>query len=51
MSDTALARRVLAGDEAAFEEFFDRYFPRLYRFAHARLGVTTMPPKRSSSAS
>jgi RNA polymerase sigma-70 factor (ECF subfamily) len=38
MSDIALARRVLAGDEAAFDEFFDRYFPRLYRFALARLG-------------
>jgi len=34
----ALARRVLAGDEAAFEEFFERYFPRLYRFAVPRLG-------------
>ena len=38
MSDLALARRVLAGDEAAFEEFFARYFPRLYRFALPRLG-------------
>jgi RNA polymerase sigma-70 factor, ECF subfamily len=37
MSDIDLARRVLAGDEAAFDEFFDRYFPRLYRFALARL--------------
>jgi RNA polymerase sigma-70 factor, ECF subfamily len=37
MSDLALARRVLAGDQAAFDEFFDRYFPRLYRFAVARL--------------
>jgi RNA polymerase sigma-70 factor, ECF subfamily len=37
-SDLALARRVLAGDEAAFEEFFDRYFPRLFRFALPRLG-------------
>jgi RNA polymerase sigma-70 factor (ECF subfamily) len=37
MSDLTLARRVLAGDEAAFDEFFDRYFPRLYRFAVARL--------------
>jgi RNA polymerase sigma-70 factor (ECF subfamily) len=36
-SDVALARRVLAGDEAAFEEFFDRYFPRLFRFALPRL--------------
>jgi RNA polymerase sigma-70 factor (ECF subfamily) len=38
MSDVALARRVVAGDEAAFDEFFERYFPRLYRFALARLG-------------
>ena len=38
MSDVELARRVLSGDEAAFDEFFDRYFPRLYRFAIARLG-------------
>jgi RNA polymerase sigma-70 factor (ECF subfamily) len=35
--DLALARRLLNGDEAAFEEFFDRYFPRLFRFALARL--------------
>jgi RNA polymerase sigma-70 factor (ECF subfamily) len=37
-TDVALARRVLAGDEAAFDEFFDRYFPRLFRFALPRLG-------------
>jgi RNA polymerase sigma-70 factor (ECF subfamily) len=37
MSDLALARRVIAGDEAAFDEFFGRYFPRLYRFALPRL--------------
>jgi RNA polymerase sigma-70 factor (ECF subfamily) len=37
MSDIALARRVLAGDEAAFDEFFAAYFPPLYRFALARL--------------
>ena len=37
MSDLAQARRLLAGDEAAFEEFFAGYFPRLYRFARARL--------------
>jgi RNA polymerase sigma-70 factor (ECF subfamily) len=36
--DVALARRVIAGDEAAFEEFFDRFFPRLFRFALPRLG-------------
>lgn len=38
MSDIALARRVLAGDEAAFDEFFAFCFPPLYRFALARLG-------------
>ena len=34
----ALARRVIAGEESAFEEFFSAYFPRLYRFARVRLG-------------
>ena len=38
MSDLVFARRVIAGDEAAFDEFFTRYFQRLYRFALARLG-------------
>jgi RNA polymerase sigma-70 factor, ECF subfamily len=38
MTDLALARRVIAGEEDAFEEFFAGYFPRLYRFALARLG-------------
>ncbi|HEY7498486.1 MAG TPA: RNA polymerase sigma factor [Vicinamibacterales bacterium] len=37
MSDVALARRVIAGEEAAFDEFFSLYFPRLYRFALTRL--------------
>jgi RNA polymerase sigma-70 factor (ECF subfamily) len=37
MSDLQLARRMLAGDEAALEEFFAEFFPRLYRFARARL--------------
>lgn len=37
MSDLALARRMLGGDESAFEEFFADYFPRLYRFARVRL--------------
>jgi RNA polymerase sigma-70 factor (ECF subfamily) len=36
--DRRLARRMLAGEEAAFEEFFEGYFPPLYRFATARLG-------------
>jgi RNA polymerase sigma-70 factor (ECF subfamily) len=29
---------MLAGDEDAFQEFFDAYFPRLYRFALTRAG-------------
>ena len=35
--DRELARRMLAGDERAFEEFFDGHFPGLYRFALTRL--------------
>lgn len=35
--DRALARRVAAGDETAFEEFFREYFPRLYRFVLGRV--------------
>ena len=38
MTDLALARRLMAGDEVAFEQFFTDYFPRLYRFARARVG-------------
>jgi RNA polymerase sigma-70 factor (ECF subfamily) len=37
-TDRDLARRLLAGDESAFEEFFAAYFPRLYRFARIRVG-------------
>ncbi|MGB6337436.1 MAG: sigma-70 family RNA polymerase sigma factor [Thermoanaerobaculia bacterium] len=36
-SDKTLVKRLLAGDEEAFEEFFHGYFPRLYRFALARV--------------
>lgn len=35
--DLDLARRMVAGDEGAFNEFFDRSFPALYRFAMARM--------------
>ncbi|HET7293380.1 MAG TPA: sigma-70 family RNA polymerase sigma factor [Vicinamibacteria bacterium] len=35
--DRALVRRMLAGQEAAFEEFFAAYFPALFRFASVRL--------------
>ncbi len=37
VDDRALVRRLLAGDEAAFGEFFEEYFPGLYRFALSRL--------------
>jgi RNA polymerase sigma-70 factor (ECF subfamily) len=32
-----LIRRMLAGDERAFDAFFESHFPRLYRFALPRL--------------
>jgi len=35
--DRLLVKRLVRGDERAFEEFFDAYFPRLYRFALVRL--------------
>ena len=35
--DQLLIRRMLAGDERAFEAFFDAYFARVYRFALPRL--------------
>ena len=36
-ADVLLARRLAAGDERAFDEFFERFFPALFRFALARL--------------
>jgi RNA polymerase sigma-70 factor, ECF subfamily len=38
MNDRELVTRMLAGDAAAFETFFDAYFQRLFRFALRRLG-------------
>ncbi len=35
--DLRLARRLIAGEEAAFSEFFDGHFSALYRFALARM--------------
>ena len=35
--DKAVVGRLLRGDEAAFEEFFETYSSRLYRFAIVRL--------------
>jgi RNA polymerase sigma-70 factor (ECF subfamily) len=33
-----LVARMLNGEQAAFEDFFDAYFPALYRFALSRIG-------------
>ncbi len=35
--DKIVVGRLLTGDELAFEDFFGTYFPRLFRFALARL--------------
>jgi len=37
-TDLELVQRMLGGDEAAFERFFDASYPPLYRFAMVRLG-------------
>ncbi|MGH9459033.1 MAG: RNA polymerase sigma factor [Thermoanaerobaculia bacterium] len=36
--DLALIARLVEGDEPAFDELIDEYYPRLYRFAHRRTG-------------
>jgi RNA polymerase sigma-70 factor (ECF subfamily) len=33
-----LVKRLIKGDEVAFNQFFDEYFPKLYRFALTRVG-------------
>ncbi|MGH9866681.1 MAG: RNA polymerase sigma factor [Candidatus Polarisedimenticolia bacterium] len=35
--DRSLAHKMLAGQERAFDEFFEEYFPRLMRFAMTRM--------------
>ena len=35
--DRGLVRRMLSGEEQAFDEFFEGYFPGLYRFALIRM--------------
>jgi RNA polymerase sigma-70 factor, ECF subfamily len=37
-ADRDLVSAMLAGEQRAFNEFFDCYFPRIYRFALSRLG-------------
>jgi RNA polymerase sigma-70 factor, ECF subfamily len=37
--DRQLVERLLAGEERAFEAFFETYFPRVYRFALPRVGL------------
>lgn len=37
MSDRVLVQRMLAGDEQAFDQFFDMNFDRVFRFAARRL--------------
>jgi RNA polymerase sigma-70 factor, ECF subfamily len=37
-NDRELARAMLAGERAAFEEYFNGCYPRLYRFALRRIG-------------
>jgi RNA polymerase sigma-70 factor (ECF subfamily) len=36
--DRQLANRMLAGEERAFDVFFETYFPRIYRFTLPRVG-------------
>lgn len=38
MDDHLLVARALTGDQRAFDELFDTYFPRLFRFALRRVG-------------
>ncbi len=38
LEDRKLARRLKAGDERAFHQFFDDHFARLYRFVLSRTG-------------
>ena len=48
--DRLLVKRMRAGDEAAFEQFFDVYFHAVYRFALARVGAETELAKEIAQA-
>ena len=36
-SDHELVQRLLRGDARAFDEFFNEYYPKLYRFVKRRM--------------
>ncbi len=40
--DRAAAKKILAGDEAAFRELFESYYPRLFRFAVGGLDLAVL---------
>jgi RNA polymerase sigma-70 factor (ECF subfamily) len=48
--DRRLVKRMRAGDEEAFEQFFEAYFQPVYRFALARLGQETELAKEIAQA-
>jgi RNA polymerase sigma-70 factor, ECF subfamily len=48
--DRELVSRMRAGSEEAFEEFFDRYFPGLFRFALSRLGEEDVAEEAAQAA-
>ncbi len=50
MDDRILVRRLRAGEEQAFEEFFELYFQPVYRFALSRLGRRTDLAKEIAQA-
>lgn len=51
LEDKKLVKRLLAGDERAFSQFFDENFSRLYRFALARLSGDRQSTKEIVQAS
>ncbi len=48
--DRLLVKRMRAGDEGAFEQFFDLYFHAIYRFALVRVGQETELAKEIAQA-
>jgi RNA polymerase sigma-70 factor (ECF subfamily) len=48
--DRILVRRLRAGDERAFDEFFELYFQPVYRFALSRLDRQEDPAKEMAQA-